>query len=200
MKLWLARHARPLVEAGTCYGASEVPVDADHTRAAAAALAAALPAGVALRSSPRRRCLDLALALCELRPDLRCERDARLAEMDFGDWEGRSWDAIGRPALDAWTARFASHRCGGGESAGELLARVAAALLAACEAGEDVLWVTHAGVARAVRLLLAPAPVPLAAASWPRDGLGFGAFDCIALECSAVLPRLRENAHAGARP
>ena len=28
--------------------------------------------------------------------------------MDFGAWEGQSWDAIGREAMDAWLADFAA--------------------------------------------------------------------------------------------
>jgi hypothetical protein len=51
MRLWLVRHAAPLVEAGTCYGALDVPADAQATQQAAQALAQALPPGAVLRSS-----------------------------------------------------------------------------------------------------------------------------------------------------
>ncbi|RYZ01390.1 MAG: phosphoglycerate kinase, partial [Comamonadaceae bacterium] len=135
-------------------------------------------------------------ALCALRPGLKFALDPRLAEMDFGDWENRRWSELGRDAIDAWTADFAAHRCGGGESVTGLLARVASALDAACCRGDDVLWVTHAGVARAVRLLLASPPAPLTAAAWPREAPAFGAFECIVLDPDPVRARLRENAHA----
>src|SRR5690606_10781153 len=42
-RLWLVRHAAPLVSPGTCYGALDVPADAAATQAAAVRLAAALP-------------------------------------------------------------------------------------------------------------------------------------------------------------
>jgi len=180
MKLWLARHACTLAPEGTCYGASDVEADAAATLEAAQALAASLPAGLVVRSSPLRRCRQLAEALQGLRADLAHEPDARIAEMDFGTWEGQRWDAIGRGAMDRWMADFAAHRCGGGESVTLLLERVDAALHAMRARGDDALWITHAGVVRAVRLLARGAGVPPTAADWPVESLAFGA--CVALD------------------
>ena len=84
--------------------------------------------------------------------------------MDFGNWEGRTWADIGKPAIDTWTAAFAAHAPGGGDSLSAVLARVSLALQAAqrlctAEAAEatkttqDVVWITHAGVARCVAWL-----------------------------------------------
>ena len=179
MKLWLVRHARPLVPAGICYGASDVPADADATLHAARALAELLPQGLAVRSSPLRRCRQLAAALQTLRPDLVAQPDARIAEMDFGAWEGQAWDAIGRPALDQWAADFPRYRCGGGECVSELMARVSAAWDEARLAGDEAVWITHAGVVRAARLLAVGVRLPRAAAEWPRQPLDFGAWDCL---------------------
>lgn len=180
MKLWLARHAQALVAEGVCYGASDVAADAQATREAAATLAAALPRGLAVSTSPLQRCTQLAEALQALRPDLAFGRDARLAEMDFGCWEGRRWDAIAPADYAAWTADFAGHRCGGGECVSDLLARVAQAL-AAARAGGSALWITHGGVVRAATLLVQGAPMPLQAADWPRAGLEFGRWTCLEL-------------------
>ncbi|HEY8356529.1 MAG TPA: histidine phosphatase family protein [Ramlibacter sp.] len=199
MRLWLARHARPLVAPGTCYGAGEVMADAAHTLESAALLAQVLPPALPVRTSPRLRCTALADALAQLRPDLHPAPDARLAEMDFGSWEGRSWDAIGQAAIDTWTADFARHRCGGGESVSDLLARVAQALAEACDGRRDMLWITHAGVARAVRVLTAP-PMALDAAAWPREGPAFGAVECTTLDAQRLRASLRENAHARGCP
>lgn len=196
MRLWLARHAQPLVAPGTCYGATDVAADPEQTQAAARALAQAVPTRLRVACSPRLRCAALAQALQALRPELAVTCDPRLAEMDFGSWENRRWDAIGQAAIDAWTADFALHRCGGGESVNDLLQRVASALDNACEGADDMLWITHAGVERAVRVLLAQPPSRLTADRWPRAGLGFGAHACIALDAPTVRARLRENAHA----
>lgn len=181
MKLWLARHARPLAAEGLCYGATDVPADAQATDEAAAALAAVVPAGIAVRSSPLARCMQLADAVQALRPDLVVTSDPRLAEMDFGSWEGRPWDALGRAAFDAWMADFAQHRCGGGESVAALMQRVATAFTQVRDTGIDTLWITHAGVVRAVRLLVQGVAVPARASVWPREGLPFGAWERVDL-------------------
>ena len=128
MSLWLARHARPLVAPGCCYGQWDVPADAADTARAAQDLAQVLPHGVPVLASPLQRCEQLALALQGLRPDLAYETDARLQELSFGAWEGQPWDAIARHELDAWAADFAHYRPGGGESLVQMLARVAQAL------------------------------------------------------------------------
>jgi len=154
-RLWLVRHARPLVAPGTCYGALDVPADPAATADCARRLAQVLPAGLHTRHSPLQRCELLAQSLQALRPDLMPKLDARLVEMDFGAWEGRAWDAIARADIDAWTTRFAEHRPGGGDSLQEMLQRVAAALHEARAAQPgDVLWISHAGVARCVQWLL----------------------------------------------
>jgi len=106
VKLWLVRHAQPLVAPGVCYGASDVAADAEATRACAAQLAQTLPQGIRLITSPLQRCERLAKEIQGLRPDLMLKPDARLAEMDFGCWEGVRWDAIPPAAFDAWMADF----------------------------------------------------------------------------------------------
>ncbi|AMO21730.1 alpha-ribazole phosphatase [Ramlibacter solisilvae] len=181
MKLWLVRHALPVVAEGVCYGASDVPADDQATREAAQRLAAGLPPGLAVSSSPLARCLQLADALQGLRSDLAYRSDARLSEMNFGAWEQQRWDAIAPAEFERWTADFAHHACGGGESVAQLMARAAAALAEARHRGADSLWITHAGVIRAVSLLAAGVTLPRNAADWPREGLGFGQAACIQL-------------------
>lgn len=174
MKLWLVRHARPLVEAGVCYGASDMPADAAHTRDCAAQLAPLLPPGLQLWTSPLQRCSALAEALQARRPDLRLRADARLAELDFGCWEGVRWDDIPRAAFEAWTSDFGAARFGGRESVNELLRRVAAARADAQALGQDAVWVTHAGVLRAMALLEQGHTTLNMAPQWPREVAGWG--------------------------
>ena len=76
-------------------------------------------------------------------------------EMDFGAWEGRAWEALDRADIDAWTDQFTVHRPGGGDSLAAMLQRVAEALHEArTQPQGDVLWISHAGVARCVQWLL----------------------------------------------
>ena len=179
-RLWLVRHAAPLVAPGTCYGALDVPADAQATRAAAERLSTALPPGARVAHSTLQRCELLAHDLQALRPDLTFAPDARLREMDFGCWEGQTWDAIGKSAIDTWVAGFATHAPGGGESLAHMLHRVAAALQTAqawrTEQGvKEVVWITHAGVARCVAWLQERGESALPRSDdWPVAAPGWG--------------------------
>ncbi len=183
MQLWLVRHPAVQIAPGICYGASDVPADPAHTAESAQRLARVLPHGLNGACSPLGRCRSLAGALAALRPDLGFTADARLAEMDFGRWEGQRWDGIGRAAMRAWTQDFVHHRPGEGESVGEFLARVASALQAtAASDAPDGVWITHAGVIKAVRWLLANQGPLERADQWPTDSVACG--DWCVLELS----------------
>lgn len=172
MKLWLLRHARVTLEAGLCYGASDVPADPHLTRQAAEAAAALLPPGLPLRVSALGRAQQLARDLHGLRPDLgAATTDPRLNEMDFGQWELQPWDAVPRTAFDTWMADFAHHRFGGAESTQQIIERVADALDELREQSvAEAVWVTHAGVIRAAQFVATHGRGPIAYASqWPRE-------------------------------
>ncbi len=143
MQVFLIRHPRPLVAAGTCYGQLDLPaVEVTHT---AAALRAQLPPDLPVISSPLLRCRALAEAL---HPAPRFE--ANLMEMHFGEWEGKRWDEISIAGLDAWAADLLHHRPPGGESVSMLQARSVACLNAlAAEGLAACAVVTHTGVMRA---------------------------------------------------
>ncbi len=138
MRVFLIRHPRPTVAEGLCYGRTDVaalPGDA-------AALRARLPAGMPLFSSPLARCRTLA---GDLHPAP--VWDERLREMDFGDWEMRSWADIPRAELDAWAAAPLDYAPPGGESVASLRARVVSFIGERRAAGDDEFAaVTHAGV------------------------------------------------------
>ena len=186
MKLWMVRHAPVIAEAGLCYGATDLAAHHDDTLAAAVAVSAALgeplAAGMSFVSSPLQRCAALAKAIAALRPDLpSCRYDADLAEMDFGAWEGGPWQAIPRSEFDAWMTDFADGRAGGtGESTRLFMQRVGTAWDAWRASGTDALWVTHAGVMRAVSLLRRGVRVPATAAEWPSHPIAFG--ECMTVE------------------
>jgi alpha-ribazole phosphatase len=186
-RLWLVRHAPPLVAPGLCYGRLDLPADAQATQDCARALAGALPSHVHAWHSPLQRCEQLAQALQTLRPDLAPQPDARLQELDFGTWEGLAWSALPRADIDAWTADFACHPPGGGENLATMVQRVRAALhdarQQAQQAQSDVLWVSHAGVARCVQWLLQHPSGPLPQAhEWPQEAPAYGRWVCLPLQ------------------
>ena len=150
MRLYLVRHLQPSVAPGICYGRSDLAVEAQLHVDALPGLRGQLPVGIPVFSSPLVRCASLASALCT---DVRV--DPRLAELDFGGWEMRSWDAIPRAEIDAWAADTAVYRPGGGESVFDMARRIDAFYADLMHARLDAaVVVCHAG---AIRLLAARA-------------------------------------------
>ncbi len=126
-RILLLRHAAVAAcWQGRCYGASEAGLAAAGI-AASHRLAAQVPPGfTAVHASPRRRARLLG-ALVARRFGLALRTDARLAERDFGGWEGMTWDAIYAAegnAMDGMIDAPDSFRPGGGETTAELAARV----------------------------------------------------------------------------
>ena len=182
MKLWLVRHAKPLINPGICYGRQDVAADAAATAECAQELARLLPPATRVISSPLQRCEQLARILLGLRPDLACKIDPRLQEMDFGHWEGRAWQSIPQAELQAWTDNFAHYAVGGhGESASDVLARVAAAF-DEVQGQPDTLWVTHAGVIRVAELLARGVRQIHRTSDWPLEAPAYGQWCTLQLQ------------------
>jgi alpha-ribazole phosphatase len=120
-------------------------------------LDAGLPALDGIVTSPLQRCALLAQWLSQRR-GVPLETDPRWQELDFGQWEGRRWDDIGRSqraALDRWALDPLGFVAPGGESVQALHARVNAALAdvqqrAAQRGWRRVVIVSHGGPIRAL--------------------------------------------------
>lgn len=148
-RLVLVRHAEPVPDArGRCYGRLDVELS-ERGREQAAALGATLrdePVDLVV-SSPRRRALQTAAALG--RP---VEVDERLCELDFGDFEGRTYEELegDEPELfRSWMSSPTTVRFPNGESYADLRARATAALADVRARAESAVVVTHGGVIRA---------------------------------------------------
>jgi alpha-ribazole phosphatase len=161
VKLHLVRHPQPDVTPGLCYGASDVAVtEAELARVHARLRAAGLPGTLPVYASPLQRC---ALLACRLQPHS-LHLDVRLAEMDFGSWELRGWDAIPRDEVDAWAADLLHYRPGGAECVLDVARRVAAFIDDVRKAGEtQALLVCHAGTIRLLSAMRIGLPLEVAA-------------------------------------
>lgn len=147
MRLYLIRHARPVVQDGVCYGSTDLPVEEEHQSQVLVQLVPALPAGADVFSSPLRRCRHLASILA--RDAGGPIFDARLAEMDFGTWEMQAWNDIPRTEVDAWAADLPRYRPGGGECLLDVATRVRAFLAELRVRQMDAaIVVAHAGTIR----------------------------------------------------
>lgn len=160
----LIRHGEPV--GGRRYrGQIDDPLSEKGWAQMHAALAGSTP-WTHVVSSPLLRCRAFAEALAA-RHGLPLTIDARLREIGFGEWEGRTADEI-EAATPGAIARFRADplnaRPAGAEPLEVFHARVSAALdeMAARHAGQHVLLVVHAGV---IRMALAWAlAIPLARA------------------------------------
>ena len=154
-RLVLVRHAEPEEDArGRCYGSLDVGLSAAghaHAERLAAALAELGP--VAVHTSPRRRARETAEpigASCGLEPVV--DRDLR--EIDFGDFEGRTYEEIelAEPELfRVWMETPTRMRFPGGESYTDVKARARSIARPARAAhdGGPVVIVSHGGPIRA---------------------------------------------------
>jgi len=164
--LWVWRHPKPEGAAGRCIGRTDLPVDPRRAKRLAHRIQSAarreqLPREV--WTSPLARGREVGHWLA--RHGFCHHVDARLAELDFGCWDGRSWSRIGAPEVAQWEADFLHHVPGGGESLAGLMQRVRAFLHERAVPGGALLVVGHAGWMQAAASLHGPPP---SATTWPR--------------------------------
>ncbi len=162
-ELWAWRHPRAEGAAGRCIGRTDLPVDARRAKRLAhrirgTARRHGLPRTAWVSPLQRARAVGRWLA----RWGWQVRVDARLAELDFGRWDGEPWDRIAWTEVEAWQADLLHHSPGGGEPLAALAARAQAFV---AERDGPAIVVTHGGWLNALRL---PAGArTLAAAEWP---------------------------------
>jgi broad specificity phosphatase PhoE len=146
----------------------DVPLD-EAGRSQAAALAARL-APIAFDrviSSPllrARQTVDAVLAASTATPQPAVEIDPRLLEMDYGDWEGLTYEQINerdREERRRWEADPASNACPNGESGDDVAVRARAFLadLLADDTDRRVLAVAHSTLDRVLLCVALGIPV-----------------------------------------
>jgi alpha-ribazole phosphatase len=149
LRLYLIRHTTLNIHPGICYGQSDVDVS-DNFSNELHALDAKLTSTQfdAVYSSPLLRCAKLAHAL-EIG---NAQIDARLQELDFGDWELQPWESIPREVFDVWVKDYANLAPPNGESFSQLHARVTDFLseINSHSNGKSIAVITHGGVIRAM--------------------------------------------------
>ena len=147
MKLVLLRHPSTRAK-GICYGHTDVALS-DSAREEIRLALELTPATERIVSSDLSRALVLASRI-GARDGIPVERDSRLRELFFGDWENRPWNEIGREASDRWAADPWNVSPPGGETFAELSLRVNEAL---SELDPGTVVVAHAGPIRAARVV-----------------------------------------------
>ena len=125
MDVYLIRHTQPDIPAGLCYGRLDVSLRA-HFADEAAKLLPQLPPGPPIVSDESGRCTRLGAYLGKTLAGT-TRVDTRLAELDFGAWEGRLWADIPRIHTTVWAKDVWNQAPPDGETYAALQTRVAAA-------------------------------------------------------------------------
>jgi broad specificity phosphatase PhoE len=178
-------------------------------QAAARALAARLD-GVAfdrIVSSPLRRAVQTVGILAAGRA---VETDARLAEMDYGEWEGLTYaeiEALDLPRRRRWEADPATEHCPGGESGNEVAARARAFLADAIDRREAdtapgrILVVAHATFNRILLCVALGVPVRDFRRRFRQDPANLTVLRLPGdLDAGALLQLANDTAHLGMTP
>jgi alpha-ribazole phosphatase len=164
-ELWCWRHPSARGAAGRCIGRTDLLVDPRKAKRLAhrirqQARRHRLPRLV--WTSPLQRARAVGAWLRNW--GWQCRVDARLAELDFGRWDGRRWDEVPWAEVESWQADLLHHAAGGGESLASLAARVQD-FVAAAPSG-PLLLVGHGGWINAL-LHVEPGARQLPGRHWP---------------------------------
>lgn len=181
MDVYFVRHTTPDVLPGVCYGQADVGLASsfdDEWQLLSSKLVHLNEPLVF--SSPLQRCFVLAQKTVRHFSFSAPVKDDRLLELNFGDWELKSWQEIPQGIVGDWTDEHVKQAPPNGESYADLHRRSCAFLseLAKHEDDKQVLVFTHAGVIRA--LVAEALNVPLREAS--RVTVDYGSVTHIAIE------------------
>ena len=155
MEVFLIRHTTPDVSPGLIYGHMDVAL-AGSFDIEMQMVTGQLPAGIEyVVSSPSSRCTRLAQEINKT-----FTTDDRLMELNFGRWEGMTWDTIDRNESERWMANFVENCPPEGETLKEMSYRV-------FDFWKDlktlsyqrVAIVTHAGVIRLILSAVKSKPI-----------------------------------------
>jgi broad specificity phosphatase PhoE len=156
MELILVRHGDVEAAPGLCLGQTDAPLSAAGF-GAVQQLAATWTEGPPrfLFSSDLKRAQQAA-QIFAARFAIEPLFDARLREVDLGDWDGKRWEEVMRSdaaRYEHWSANWVIQEAPGGESFADAIRRTGAwlaSVLASTRDEDTVLAVAHAGSIRAL--------------------------------------------------
>ena len=156
-QITLIRHTSVAPGRGQCYGFTDVGVSKNF-KAEVKWLKTSLAGQQFDRvlASPLSRCTQLCETLFQ-----EYKKDDRLKELNYGDWEGRSWEEINIPENSDWLYLKSGEKAPNGESFENLKKRVAEVFEELQkEEGKTIIF-CHGGVIRSFLSLVTGLPLPL---------------------------------------
>lgn len=155
MDIFLIRHTTPAVTYGTCYGFADLDLAPTFTEEAARVQGILPGKNFTVYASPLQRCSKLAHFLF----GSTFQTDERLKEVNFGDWEMKTWDDIRETTAQNWMADYLHEPLPNGESYTQLYNRSVAAFREIITRGKDTAIVTHGGVIRSILAYATGTPI-----------------------------------------
>ncbi len=175
--IYLIRHTTPNVQKGICYGQTNLDVTDSYATELAQIIAKLQTLSGKMDkiyTSPLLRCNKLAKSIIKSimqhndNEDFSVDflEDKRLMEMNFGDWEMKTWAHIHENDLNDWMNNFVTVKTPNGESFEDLFARVREFWEEILEVlnkeenkHQNIAIITHAGVIRAILALVLGFPL-----------------------------------------
>ena len=157
MKLTMIRHTSVAVPAGVCYGFSDVDLNSSfEAEAETVKVQLSGRSFDKIYSSPLSRCTKLA----EFCGYTDYTTDDRIKELNFGDWEMKSWMEIDKADASAWFADWLHCPTKNGESYDMMHKRINAFLDDLKASGvESACVFCHGGVIRLAHVYLGIHPI-----------------------------------------
>ena len=154
MELILVRHTRVAIK-DICYGFADVELADTFEKEKDEVLKKIDSSNAVVFSSTSSRCTKLAKYISE---DFKT--DARIKELNFGNWELKKWDDLSDPEFDVWMNDYINYRCPNGESLLDMKSRVEDFYKDIISKNhEKVIVVTHGGVIRLFNHLINEVPL-----------------------------------------
>ncbi|SEM23732.1 alpha-ribazole phosphatase [Aquimarina amphilecti] len=147
MEIYLVRHTTPDIKKGICYGQSDLGVTSTfesevieiHHRIPSKEISK-------IYCSPLKRCKILAESF-----NIQIKIDNRLQELNFGNWELKTWDDIPQEELNPWMEDFVNVKVPNGESYVMLQERIVEFYESLDHSSDEkIIIVAHAGPIRAL--------------------------------------------------
>lgn len=146
MEIYLIRHTTPKIAKGICYGQSDLELTSNFNKEAEAVQHLLEKPLDYIFSSPLKRCANLADSF-----GISVQKEPRLMELSFGDWEMKKWKDIPQPALNEWMEHYVTQAPPKGESYKKLKARVVEIFKGIISQNRSSTGIiTHAGPIRAI--------------------------------------------------
>lgn len=147
MEIHVIRHTRLKSGLNKCYGQSEIPVAGSFKDDVAEIKKLLQEPYDAIFSSPLKRCLILAKELSFNNINI----EPALKEMNFGNWENKSWNDIDRYQLEKWCNDFVNERPPNGENLQDVYNRITNFIVdLKSKKYNKTLLITHAGIIRCI--------------------------------------------------